>query len=64
MTRDPRRETADEYLERIGWCFHSPLCTSSATCRQKRAAERLHQPLKPRVFEGVQRPAARLDWEE
>lgn len=34
------RQSAPDYIEDVGYCFHSPKCTESDVCRAKRAAER------------------------
>lgn len=56
-----RRETAEEWLERIGYCFHVPKCQDSAACRAKRAKEK---PTKPKVFTGKAVKPTKLDWDE
>lgn len=62
-TKDPVRETVDEWLERVGYCFHSPLCQDNATCRAKRALEYAAQ--KPsKAYAGQSASSRKLDWDE
>lgn len=63
MNRQPGRETLEEWIERIGYCFHSPTCTDSAVCREKRANERAAS-TKPRVYTGTSPAPRKLDWED
>lgn len=63
MNRRPSRETLEEWLERIGYCFHQPVCTDSAVCRAKRAKERATSNA-PRVYTGEAAIPRKLDWED
>lgn len=41
-TRAPAKtSTPSNYLEDVGYCFHTPRCTDSDVCRSKRAAEKV-----------------------
>jgi len=55
----PLRETAEEWLDRIGYCFHTPRCTESAACRALRA--KVAPAAKP--YRGEAPKPRRLDWE-
>lgn len=60
---EPLHETAAEWLERVGYCFHRPLCSDSAVCRAKRAKERAAS-TTPRVYTGEPKTSRKLDWED
>lgn len=36
----PIGDAAEDWLEKIGYCWHTPRCTDSDICRAKRAAEK------------------------
>ncbi len=57
-TWTPVRETAEQWLERLGYCFHVPTCEDSAACRRKRE---LQQPVKPQVYQGRSATNRKLD---
>jgi DNA-binding winged helix-turn-helix (wHTH) protein len=53
----------EEWVERIGYCFHKPICTDSAVCRAKRAQERATS-TKPKVYTGEAAAPRKLDFDE
>jgi len=56
-------ETLEDWIERVGYCNHTPVCTDSVVCRAKRAQARATSS-KPRVFRGESVTPRKLDWEE
>lgn len=62
MHKRQGRETVDEWIERIGYCLHTPTCAESAACRLKRALERL--PKKARPYTGQTLKPRKLDFSD
>lgn len=56
MTWTKARETADEWIERIGLCYHTPVHADGEVCREQRRLDRLaRQKLAPRPTTPSQR---------
>jgi len=55
----PVRETAEQWMDRIGYCLHSPTCTDSAACKQKRAQQA--RSTAPAVYRGQTASNRKLD---
>lgn len=57
-------ETLEDWIERVGYCFHQPVCTDSAVCRAKRAQDRARTTPQPRVYTGQAPTPRKLDWND
>jgi len=59
-TWTPVRETAQQWMDRIGYCLHVPTCSDSEACKHKRELERARTP-QPAVYRGQTASNRKLD---